>query len=86
MLRQIEWKVQNGPIRKNGVLPVPVTISIFLKILFKSSYKELTWFDVLISQISVFILFVSAGVVFDGAFSLWVSLNKLAKNSVYSYY
>ena len=38
----------------------------------------MTWFDVLISQMSVFILFVSAGVVFDGAFPLWVSLNKLA--------
>ena len=46
----------------------------------------MTWFDVLISQMSVFILFVSAGVVFDGAFSLWVSLNKLAKSSVYNYY
>ena len=42
----------------------------------------MTWFDVLISQMSVFILFVSAGVVFDGAFSL----NKLVKNSVYNYY
>ena len=31
MLRQIEWKVQNGPITKNGGLPV--TTFTFLKIL-----------------------------------------------------
>ena len=33
MLRQIEWRVQNGPITKNGVLPV--TALYFLKILFQ---------------------------------------------------
>ena len=27
MLRQIEWEVQNGPIKKNGVLPVTTLFS-----------------------------------------------------------
>ena len=35
------------------------------------------WFDVLATQMPIFVLFVSAGVLFDGAFSLWVSLMKL---------
>ena len=44
MLRQIEWGVQNGPIPKNGVLPV--TTSFFLKFCFSlgTSYKELIWY------------------------------------------
>ena len=33
------------------------------------------WFDVPTTQISIFILFVSGGVLFEGAFSLWVSLS-----------
>ena len=39
---------------------------IFLKILFR--------FDVPTTQISIFVLWVNAGVLFDGAFCLWVSL------------
>ena len=41
MLRQIEWGVQNGPIRKNGLLPV--TALFFSKFCFslRASYKEL---------------------------------------------
>ena len=41
MLRQIEWRLQNGPITKNGVLPV--TILFFWKICssFRISLKEL---------------------------------------------
>ena len=40
MLRQIEWGVQNGPITRNGVLPV--TNSFFQKIFFslRTSYNE----------------------------------------------
>ena len=43
MLRQIEWWVQNGPIRKNGVLPV-ITL-FFWEFCFslRTSYKELIW-------------------------------------------
>ena len=35
-----------------------------------------SWFDVPPTQMPIFVLFVSAGVLFDGAFSLWVSLKK----------
>ena len=43
MLRQTEWRVQNGPITKNDVLPV--TTLFFLKFCFKlrTPYKELIW-------------------------------------------
>ena len=43
MLRQIKWWVQNGPIKKNRVLPV--TTLFFWKFLFslRTSYKELIW-------------------------------------------
>ena len=34
-----------------------------------------SWFVVPTTQMPIFLLFVSAGVLFDGAFSLWVSLN-----------
>ena len=33
-----------------------------------------SWFDVKTNEIPIFVLFVRAGVLFDGAFSLWVSL------------
>ena len=41
MIRQIEWGVQNGPITKNGVLPV--TKLFFQKFCFslRTSYNEL---------------------------------------------
>ena len=43
MLRQIEWRLQNGPITKSGVLPV--TALFFWKICssFRTSEKELIW-------------------------------------------
>ena len=43
---------------------------------FVSEYEPLLkrWLDVPTTQISKFILFVSTGVLFEGAFSLWVSL------------
>ena len=34
----------------------------------------MSWFDVLTTQMPIFILFVSAGVLFDGAFPLWIFL------------
>ena len=42
MLRQKEWEVQNGPIKKNVILPV--TSLFFKKFCFslKTSYKGLT--------------------------------------------
>ena len=41
MLKQIEWGVQNGPVTKNGVLPV--TALFFQKFCFslRTSCKEL---------------------------------------------
>ena len=43
MLRQLEWWLQNGPITKNGVLPV--TTFFFWKFCFslRTSHKELIW-------------------------------------------
>ena len=43
MLRKIKWWVKNGPITKNGVLPLPT--SFFWKSCFslRTSYKELIW-------------------------------------------
>ena len=79
MLRQIEWWVQNGPIKKNGVLPV--TSLLFWKFCFslRTSYRMylLCWLDVPTTQMSIFDLFVSAGVLFDVDFSLWASLTLL---------
>ena len=73
MLRQVEWWVQNGPITKNGVLPV--TTLFFWKFLFHSrnSYKELIWCtNDPNAHISTFC---KRWVLFDDAFSLWVSLS-----------
>ena len=36
-----------------------------------------SWFVVSTTQIPIFVLFVSTGVLFDGAFTLWVSLREL---------
>ena len=36
----------------------------------------MSWFDVPKYQMPIFVLFVSAGVLFDGAFFLWVSLRE----------
>ena len=46
--------------------------------------KELirSWYDVPTTQMFIFILFVSAGVWFEGAFSLWVSLSKYVQHKV----
>ena len=59
-----------GFIKKNRVLPV---ITLFFWKFLKS------WFDVPTTQMTIFLLFVSAGVLLEGTFSLWVSLNKKDK-------
>ena len=43
MLRQIEWWVQNGPISKNGVLPVTTLFFWKFCFSFRTSYKVLIW-------------------------------------------
>ena len=60
---------------KEGVLPV----TNFLFENFVSVQEPLvkSWFDVLTTQMPIFLIFVGAGVLFDGAFSMWVSLIKL---------
>ena len=66
MLKQIEWRLQNGPITKSGVLPVTTLFSRkfapVLGPLKKSS------FDVPTTQMSIFVFFVSAGVYFGVIF------------------
>ena len=70
MLRQIECWVQSGPVTKNRVFPVATLICSLEEPLLKS------WFDVSTTWMSIFVLFVSTGVIYDGTFSLWVSLMK----------
>ena len=75
ILRQTEWGLQNGPITKNWVSPV--TNLFFRKFCFSLWIlcKEL---NVPITQI--FILFEIVWVLFEGTFSLWVSLKKTRLN------
>ena len=74
MLRQIEWWVQNGPITKNGVLPVT---TLFFKN-FVSVPRIKSWFNVPTTQMPIFLpLFVSARILFDGNIFVRVSLNQL---------
>ena len=75
MLRQIEWWVQNWPITKNGILPV--TALFFRKFCFSLRTFYKSWFDIPTTQMSIFVLFLSAGVLFDCAFSPWVSSTHL---------
>ena len=72
MLRQIEWWVQNGPVTKEQSFTS--NYFIFLKNLFQLKKEPLikSWFDVLMTR-TPYSYFVSAGVLFGGAFSLWVS-------------
>ena len=70
MLRQIEWGVQNGPITKNGVLPVKALFFWNFYFGLSISYIIKNWFDVPSTQMSIFILFTSAGVSIKGGFSL----------------
>ena len=69
MLRQIESGVQNGPITKNTDLPVAILFLWKLRFSIRVNLKYLPTIEM-----SVFILFLIAGVLFEGVFSLWVSL------------
>ena len=60
MLRQIEWRLQNGPITKSGVLPV--TTLFFRKFVPVLEPLKNSLFDVPTTQMSIFVFFVSAGV------------------------
>ena len=66
MLWQIEWSVQNGPVTKNRVLPV--TTLFFWKFVLDKEPLIKSWFDIPTSQMPIFVLFESAGVLFDGTF------------------
>ena len=68
MLRHVKYRAQNGPIKKNGVLPIT---TLFFKN-FVSVYETLikSLFDVPTTQMVIFILFVRTRVLFKGAFSL----------------
>ena len=59
MLRQIEWRIQNGPTIKSGFLPV--TTLFFLEN-FVSVLAPLKKFDLPVTQMSIFVFFVSAEV------------------------
>ena len=73
-LRQIEWEVQNGSITKNENLPL--TTLHFEKFFSVYELPIKSWFDVPTTQMSIFLLFVSAGVHLREFFSLLVSLNQ----------
>ena len=66
MLNESEWWVQNGPITKNGVLSVTNFLENYFSL--RTSYEELVWS---INYPNV-VLFVSAGISFNGNFSLLI--------------
>ena len=77
-----EWWVQNGPVPKNGVLWVTNFFFFFENFV---SFKEpliKSLFDVPTMQMHILVLFVSARVLFDVAFSLWIK--KLKRINYYS--
>ena len=59
MLREMEWEFQNLPMKENRVLPV--TTLFFWKFLFQGKNLIKSWFDVLTTLMSTFILVVSVG-------------------------
>ena len=59
MLRQIEWRLQSGPITKSGVLPVTTFFGKFAPVLEPLKTSQ---FDVPTTQVPIFVFFVSAGV------------------------
>ena len=77
ILRQTEWGVQNGPITKNWVSPVT---SLFFRKFCFSLWISCKTLNVQITQMSIFILFEIVWVLFEGTFSLWVSLKKTILN------
>ena len=68
------------PIKKNEVLPV-TTFFFFWKFCFslKISYKELIWCTAYPNVYIHMCIFINAAVLFEGAFSLWVSLKLTLK-------
>ena len=71
-LRQMEWGLKIGLIAKNAVLPL--TTLFFEDLISVKEPLINSWFDAPISRMHIFILFVSAWVLFEGVFSLWESL------------
>ena len=63
MLKQIEWGVQNGTITKNGAFPVTILFFWIFFSVWNRLIKSL--FDVQTTQMSISILFVTAGVLFE---------------------
>ena len=62
----MEWGLQNGPITKNIVLSV---VTLFLwKFVSVQEPVIKSWFEIPATHMSIFILFSSAGVLFEGAF------------------
>ena len=57
-----------------------VNTLFFWKFCFSLKPLIKSWFDVSTTSMSIFLLFVSARVLFDGAFSLWVTLKVALKN------
>ena len=77
VLRQTKWWVQNGSIAKKQSRVLPVITLFFWKFCFslRTSYKS--WFNVPMTQMPIFEVFASAGVLLEGAFSLWVPLTAM---------
>ena len=83
-LRQIEWGVGNGPITKNGVLPV--TTFFFRKFCFSliTLHKEVIWWT---NYTNVHThIWESVGVLLEDALSLWISLNSLFYHPILTSY
>ena len=73
ILRQTEWWVWNGPVSKNEVLLVTTLFIWKFCFSLRASNKE-SWFDVPATQMPIFIVFVSARVLFDSVFFLWTMI------------
>ena len=73
IVRQIEWGVKIDLSQRMDFLSLTTLYFWKFNLCIRTSYQ--CWFDVSIAQIYIFILFVSASVLFGGVFSLWVSLN-----------
>ena len=67
MFKQIKLVVQNGLIAKNYFI-------FFEHFAFVWEPLTKSWYDVPTTQMSIFLLHLTAGVLFEGAFSLWTSL------------
>ena len=75
MFEKCDWSNRDS---KNEWLLFSASFTTKLDLVFV--YKKSS-FNVAITQMPIFLLFVSAGVLLEGAFSLWVSLIFLSFNS-----